>query len=67
MSLRGFHLVFITFVTLLFLALTVWCFAFAPRESGWGITLFGIVSACCSIVFPFYGYRFYQKAKKMIL
>lgn len=67
MSLRGFHLVFIVFVTLLCLSLTIWCFGFAPRGSGWGITAFGILMGASSIVFPYYGYRFYRKAKNLIL
>lgn len=67
MSLRGFHLVFITFATLLCLGLAVWCFVFAPRNSGWGITAMGVVMAVSSVVLPYYGIRFYKKAKNLIL
>lgn len=67
MSLRGFHLVFITFATLLCVGLAVWCFGFAPRGSGWGITAMGGAMVLASVVLPYYGIRFYKKAKNLIL
>ncbi len=67
MSLRGFHLVFITFATLLCLGLAVWCFAFAPRNSGWEITLLGVLMAIASLGLPYYGVRFYKKAKNLVI
>lgn len=67
MSLRGFHLVFISFATLLCLILAVWCFAFAPEGSGWVVNLIGAFSGGFSLVLPYYGVRFYRKAKNLIL
>jgi hypothetical protein len=67
MSLRGFHLVFITFATLLCLGMAVWCFGFAPRSSGWEITALGVAMAVATIALPYYGIRFYKKAKNLIL
>lgn len=67
MSLRGFHLVFITFATLLCAGLAVWCFAFAPRNSGWSITVLGVLMAMAAVALPYYGFRFYRKAKNLIL
>ncbi|MGJ8723982.1 MAG: hypothetical protein ACSHYB_05455 [Roseibacillus sp.] len=67
MSLRGFHLVFITFATLLCVGLAVWCFGFAPRGSGMSVTILGVVMSIASVLLPYYGVRFYRKAKNLIL
>ena len=67
MSLRGFHLVFITFATLLCAGLAVWSFGFAPRGSGWPITVFGVAMIIATLALPYYGIRFYRKAKNLIL
>lgn len=67
MSLRGFHLVFISFATLLCLGLAVWCFGFAPGNSGWEITALGVLMIFASAALPFYGIRFYRKAKNFII
>ncbi|MDP0489537.1 MAG: hypothetical protein Q7Q71_00635 [Verrucomicrobiota bacterium JB023] len=67
MSLRGFHLVFITFATLLSLFMAVWCFVFAPANSGIGVDIMGWLSAVSAVILPIYGFRFYQKAKNIIL
>jgi len=67
MSLRGFHLVFITFATILCLGLAVWCFVLAPPTSGWGVTVMGLVSAVLTFLLPYYGVRFYRKAKHLII
>lgn len=67
MSLRGFHLVFISFATLLCLSLAVWCFGFAPDESGWAVKAMGAFSAILAVGLPYYGVRFYRKAKNLVL
>ena len=67
MSLRGFHLVFITFATLLCLGLAVWSFGFAPRNGGWALTAFGVAMVIATFALPYYGIRFYRKAKNLIL
>lgn len=67
MSLRGFHLVFISFATLLCIGLAVWCFRFAPQGSGWSVSAFGVMMVIASIVLPYYGVRFYRKAKNFVL
>ena len=67
MSLRGFHLVFITFATLLCLGLAIWSFVLAPRGSGWPVTAFGVVMVIATVALPYYGIRFYRKAKHLIL
>ncbi|MBK1834905.1 hypothetical protein [Roseibacillus ishigakijimensis] len=67
MSLRGFHLVFITFATLLCAGVAVWSFGFAPRDSGWMVTALGVMMVLATIALPVYGIRFYRKAKDLIL
>jgi hypothetical protein len=66
MSLRGFHIVFITICTLLCAFLILWAFVLAPEPSvfstGLGIT--GIVGI---LLMPLYGFYFYRKAVKLNL
>lgn len=66
MSLRGFHLVFITVCSLLFAFLVTWAFLLAPEPSalatGLGIT--GIVGL---LLVPVYGVYFLRKASKLHL
>ncbi len=62
MSIKGFHIVFITISTLLFLFLTVWAFAFAPERTG-VITGLGIAASAGLLVMPFYGVYFYRKIR----
>ncbi len=66
MSLKTFHIVFVTVTTLLFVFLATWAFAFAP-ESGAGVTAFGIIGAAGALVMPIYGVLFYRKATRIHL
>ena len=67
MSLRGFHIVFITLTTLLSLFMVVWGFRWAPAEAGPTATLLGVAGVVGLVVLPVYGVFFYRKAKKLIL
>lgn len=60
MSLKGFHIVFVTVVTLLFLFLAVWSFFFAPEQSALILGL-GVVGAAGVLAMPAYGVYFYRK------
>ncbi len=66
MSLKGFHIVFVTVSTLLFVFLALWAFVYMQETSSLtrslGIT--GIVGAC---VMPVYGVLFYRKACRIHL
>lgn len=64
MSIRGFHLVFITIATLLCLGMAIWVFKFSGMDVGFGMASFGIASAVAALALPIYGYFFYQKLKK---
>ncbi|MCW1885418.1 hypothetical protein OKA04_11820 [Luteolibacter flavescens] len=66
MSLRAFHIVFVTVSTLLFVFLTVWAFAFAADRTAI-ITTLGAISAVCAVVMPVYGVCFYKKVRNIVL
>ncbi len=64
MSLKNFHLVFVSVSTLLFVFMTLWAFVLSPERSamitalGW----VGIAGACLMLA---YGVYFYRKARKI--
>lgn len=66
MSLRGFHLVFITICTLLCVFLVVWTFWFAPDNAPFATGL-GIAGIAGLILMPIYGIYFLRKASKLNL
>lgn len=63
MSLKGFHIVFVTVSTLLFLFLAVWSFVLADDQSAMKGTL-GVVGVAGLILMPIYGVYFYRKLTK---
>ncbi|WP_193214452.1 hypothetical protein [Luteolibacter marinus] len=66
MSLRAFHIVFVTVSTLLFVFLAVWALAFAKDQSAI-ITALGAVSAIAAVGMPVYGAFFYKKVRNIVL
>jgi hypothetical protein len=66
MTLRGFHIVFVTVCTLLFGFLAAWGFLLASESSSltFGTGIVGIVGL---LGLPFYGVYFYRKAKRLAL
>jgi len=66
MSLKTFHLVFVTVTTLLFVFLATWAFAISPEASS-AITVFGIIGAAGALLMPVYGVLFYRKAERIHL
>jgi hypothetical protein len=66
MSLRAFHIVFVTVSTLLFVFLAVWAFAFATDRTS-TITALGAISAVFALIMPVYGVCFYKKVRKIVL
>ncbi len=61
MSLKGFHIVFVTVSTLLCLFLALWAFVLVPERTAM-TTAFGIVGICGAVLMPLYGVYFYRKA-----
>jgi hypothetical protein len=65
MSLKGFHIVFIVFSTLLALGLGAWCI-WVNLVEGVPIYLAGaIASFACAIGLAVYGVWFYRKMKRL--
>ncbi|MEJ6570647.1 MAG: hypothetical protein QNL01_10675 [Akkermansiaceae bacterium] len=62
MSLKGFHILFITIATLLCVFIVVWAFVLAS-SAGTGLKVFGGTCAVAAIILPIYGVSFYKKAK----
>ena len=66
MSLKSFHLVFVTVSTLLFAFLTLWSFVLSP-ESSTMATVLGYVGIAGAILMLAYGVFFYRKAQRIHL
>lgn len=64
MSLKSFHLVFVTVSTLLFAFLTLWSFALSP-ESSTMVDVLGYVGIAGVILMLAYGVFFYRKAQRI--
>ncbi|RYD39930.1 MAG: hypothetical protein EOP85_15115 [Verrucomicrobiaceae bacterium] len=60
MSIKGFHIVFVTVSTLLCLFLALWSFLLAPEKSGM-TTALGFVGVAGALIMPIYGVCFYRK------
>ncbi len=60
MSIKGFHIVFVTVSTLLFLFLALWSF-FIASESSATLKILGITGVIGSVIMPIYGVCFYRK------
>lgn len=65
MSLRAFHIVFITIATLLCVFMALWAFLFA--ESRVAAIILGTVGILGAVALPLYGVSFYRKASKILL
>jgi hypothetical protein len=66
MSLKAFHIVFVTVSTLLFAFLVVWAFALAADRTA-TVTALGIAGAIGALVMPVYGVFFYRKVRKIVI
>ena len=66
MSLKGFHIVFVTVATLLFAFLCLWSFVIT-EEQGAVATAMGYVGIAGLLVMPFYGVYFLRKARRIHL
>jgi len=66
MSIRGFHIIFITLATLFCAFFAVWALYLydAPRETT--MDVLGWICAAGVLIFPIYGIYFYKKAKHLI-
>lgn len=66
MSLKGFHIVFVTVSTLLFVFLALWAFVYMKETSALILGL-GVTGIAGALGMPVYGVLFYRKACKYLL
>lgn len=66
MTLKGFHIVFVTVSMLLFAFLILWGFVLAPEKSATG-TAMGITGIVGALLMPVYGIYFLRKARRISL
>ncbi len=64
MSLKSFHLVFVTVSTLLFAFLTLWAFLLSPERSTM-VSALGYTGISGIILMLAYGVYFYRKARQI--
>lgn len=63
MSLRGFHIVFITVASILFAFLVLWGFVFAEKSDSWS-GIVSVVGILGFLIMPLYGRYFLSKADR---
>lgn len=66
MSLKSFHILFVTLATLLCVFVVLWAFVIQSVAS-LGMQVFGGTCALGIIILPIYGISFYRKAKDIIV
>jgi hypothetical protein len=67
MSIKGFHLIFITIAALFCLGFSVWAFFFNDRDTSLATTIAGAVTFIASILLVVYGVYFRRKSKNIIV
>lgn len=65
MSLKGFHIVFITFSTLLALGCGVWCVQLNRTEQAPAYMIGAACSFLAALALVIYGFWFYRKMKRL--
>lgn len=63
MSLKGFHLVFVTAASLLFAFLVLWGFVIASDDDSWAVSL-GCMGVAGLVAMPLYARYFLRKAAR---
>lgn len=66
MSLKGFHIIFVTFVTLFCLSGAVWSFVTHAKSPDVVFQTMGFMFSVLAIIAPIYGVYFYRKAIKKL-
>jgi len=61
MSLRAFHLIFISIVTFFFLGVATWSLFLERGSQDTVLSVLGYSCAVAAVLLPIYGVRFYQK------
>ena len=63
MSLKGFHILFITLSTLLCVFVVLWAFVLTAHADT-ALRIFGGVCAVIGVILPVYGVNFYRKSRE---
>lgn len=66
MSLKGFHLLFISIATLLFALVALWALVLQMSPT-LGMQIFGASCALVAVILPIYGFSFRRKANELSL
>ena len=61
MSLKSFHVIFITIATLFCIAVAVWALYFNVNSTDSVIKIIGWICATAAVILPIYGTVFYRK------
>ncbi len=67
MSLKGFHIIFITFSTLLAFGIGIWCLWINSMEASTGYTVGAVCSFAAMVGLIVYGCWFWRKMKRLRL
>ncbi len=67
MSIKGFHLIFITVAALFCAGFGIWAIFINEIDRGVGMTSIGIATLIASVGLVFYGFHFRRKAKDIIV
>lgn len=67
MSIKGFHLIFITIASLFCAGLGIWALFIDEQSSGRGIKVFGGMTLTASVILIIYGFYFKRKSKDIII
>ena len=67
MSLRGFHIVFITFATLFSIAVAFWSLYLNAGSNDLAVKIMGWTCAVTALGLPIYGVTFYRNSKRQQL
>ncbi len=65
MSLRVFHIVFVTLATLFCAFLAAWAFLWPGLEHSTTVRVIGVIGALGTVSLPVYGVYFYRKVKNL--
>lgn len=63
MSIKGFHIVFVTLAMLLFAFLTLWSFLIAGEDPAW-VRAMGVIGVVGMLLTPMYGVYFLRKIRR---
>jgi hypothetical protein len=66
MSLKGFHIVFVTISTLLCVFLALWAYLLNSEPSTMS-SILGVIGIIGALLMPVYGVYFYRKAGQILL